>query len=95
MPRGWPPLELREVLAILSALEFEYSGSRGGHDFYVGVRNGQRCKVTVDPKYAPFDAYLLQSMCKQAGCNRNEFYGATSASAAKIAKGKPKEEPAS
>jgi hypothetical protein len=94
MPRGWPPLELREVLAILTALEFTYSGSKGGHDFYVGVRNGKKCKVTVDAKCAPFDAYLLQSMCKQANCKREEFYGASAAAAAKIHKGKKSEQSA-
>ena len=88
MPRGWPPLELREVLAILGALGFSYKNSRGGHDFYVATHNGRKRKVTVDPKCAPFDEYLLQSMCKQAGSNRKEFYGATKSSAAKIAKGK-------
>lgn len=88
MPRGWPPLELREVIAILTTLGFLPSGSKGGHDFYVGERNGRRCKVTVDPKCAPFDDYLLQSMCKQANCKREEFYGATEKTAVKIAKGK-------
>lgn len=88
MPRGWPPLELREVLAILTALEFKDTGSRGGHDFYVATRNGRKCKVTVDPKCAPFDEFLLQSMSHQAGSNRAEFYGATKATAVKIQKGK-------
>jgi predicted RNA binding protein YcfA (HicA-like mRNA interferase family) len=84
MPRAWPPLQLREVLAILSALGFSYKNSRGGHDFYVTVRAGKKYKVTVDPKCAPFDQFLLQSMCKQAGANRAEFYGATPGTAAKI-----------
>jgi hypothetical protein len=84
MPRGWPPLELREVIAILAAFGIHYSHSSGGHDFYVGFLNGQKRKVTVDPKYAPFDAYLLSSMCAQAGLGRKEFYGATKGTAAKI-----------
>lgn len=91
MPRGWPPLELREVVAILQSLGLTYNKSRGGHDFYVGTHNGQKRKVTVDPKCAPFDEFLLQSMCKQAGSNRNEFYGATTGTAAKIYKGKVQE----
>jgi len=84
MPKAWPPLELREVLAILRALQLTYSCSKGGHDFYVGMHNGRKRKVTVDPKCAPFSSYLLQSMCKQAGCTRQEFYGATYKTAAKI-----------
>jgi predicted RNA binding protein YcfA (HicA-like mRNA interferase family) len=84
MPRGWPPLELREVLAILAALGFSYSRSNGGHDFYKGIRNGVPHMVTVDPKYAPFSEDLLRSMCKQAGSNRKEFYGAIKSAAAKI-----------
>jgi predicted RNA binding protein YcfA (HicA-like mRNA interferase family) len=84
MPRGWPPLELREVLAILTALGLSYSHSKGGHDFYKGTRNGKPCTVTVDPKNAPFSVDLLQSMCKQAGSNRKEFYSATKATAAKV-----------
>ena len=50
MPRGWPPLELREVKTILTALGLQYSHSSGGHDFWKGVRNGVPRKVTVDPK---------------------------------------------
>lgn len=92
MPRGWPPLEHRDVIAILTALGFTYKNSKGGHDFYVATRNGNKCKVTVDPKCAPFSEYLLQSMCRQAGSNRTEFYGATQATAVKILKGKEKPE---
>ena len=88
MPRGWPPLELREVIQILTELGFKYDGSKGGHDFYTATKNGRKHKVTVDPKNAPFDEFLLQSMCSQAGSNRKEFYGATKATALKIFKGK-------
>jgi len=84
MPRGWPPLELREVTAILTALGFVYAKSEGGHDFWKGFRGGRGRKVTVDPKEAPFDVFLLQSMCKQAGCTKDEFYGAIPSAAAKI-----------
>ena len=84
MPRGWPPLELREVEAILTVLGLSYSHSNGGHDFWKGVRNGVPCKVTVDPKCAPFSPYLLQCMCKQADSKRKEFYGATPETSKKI-----------
>lgn len=84
MPRGWPPLELRHVLEILTNLGFKYHNSKGGHDFYVGDHNGKKCKVTVDPKEAPFDEFLLKSMCSQANSNRKEFYGACEAAKKKI-----------
>ena len=88
MARGWPPLELREVIDILAVLGLTYSHSKGGHDFYKGVRHDLSSAVTVDPNCAPFSADLLQFMCKQARSNRQEFYGATKKTAVKIAKGK-------
>jgi predicted RNA binding protein YcfA (HicA-like mRNA interferase family) len=84
MPRGWPPLELRQVLEILKNLGLSYTDSKGGHDFYEGTRLGQKCKVTVDPKCAPFCVDLLKSMCSQANSNRKEFYGACKSAKAKI-----------
>lgn len=84
MPRGWPPLELREIKAILNALGLSYAHSKGGHDFYKGTRNEKPCTVTVDPKCAPFSATLLKYMCDQARCTREEFYGATDKTAKKI-----------
>jgi predicted RNA binding protein YcfA (HicA-like mRNA interferase family) len=84
MPRGWPPLELREVRAILTALGLRYSHSKGGHDFWKGVRHGKGCTVTVASHSAPFGADLIQFMADQARANRKEFYGATASTAAKI-----------
>ena len=84
MPRGWPPLELREVIAILSALEIRYASSSGGHDFYKGVRKGQAVSVTVAAHSAPFGSDLIKFMADQARCDRNEFYGATKKTAKKI-----------
>ena len=72
--------------AILRALGLKYSNTEGGHDFWKGVPTGWPCKVTVDPKYAPFSPYLLQFMVRQANPNRKEFYGAIASAAAKIAK---------
>jgi predicted RNA binding protein YcfA (HicA-like mRNA interferase family) len=72
------------VLAILRALGFSYKNSKGGHDHWKGTVKGKACKVTVSPKYAPFNEYLMQSMCKQANCTKQEFYGATPGTASKI-----------
>jgi hypothetical protein len=82
--RGWPPLELRELLDILAALGLSYSHSRGGHDYYKGVRNGEACTVTVASHSAPFGIDLIKFMCDQARSNRKEFYGATERTAKKI-----------
>lgn len=84
MPKKRPPLTEREVVAILEALGFGYSHSEGGHDFYKGFHSGRNWKVTVDPKESPFDDFLLKSMMKQAGADREQFYAATSATAKKI-----------
>lgn len=84
MPRGWPPLELRELLGILNALGLTLSHSKGGHDFYKGTRNGQRCTVTVSSHSAPFGPDLVKFMANQARCSRTEFYGATDKTAKKI-----------
>lgn len=88
MPKRWPPLELREVVAILTALGLSYSHTKGGHDFYKGLRNGKGQRVTVDPKNSPFSDDLLQWMCQQSGASRDEFYNATPGTAVKIAEGK-------
>jgi predicted RNA binding protein YcfA (HicA-like mRNA interferase family) len=84
MPRKYPPLTEREVVANLKALGFGYSHSEGGHDFYKGCHAGRNWKVTVDPKESPFDEFLLKSMMKQAGVSREQFYAATDATAKKI-----------
>lgn len=83
MPKKYPPLETREVVAILRELGFQYSHSEGGHDFYKGSHTGKNWKVTVDPKASPFGDFLLKSMISQAGVTRDQFYAATKGTAAK------------
>jgi|SRR3954464_10943293 predicted RNA binding protein YcfA (HicA-like mRNA interferase family) len=83
MPKKWPPLNVGEVIAILKALGFTYKTTIGGHHQYEGVSRGKRCKVTVSAHEAEFDNYLLPSMCGQANVSRDEFYGATKATARK------------
>lgn len=92
MPRKYPPLTAREVVAILRSLGFGYSHSEGGHDFYKGCHSERNWKVTVDAKESPFDEFLLKSMMKQAGVSREQFYGATSNTASKIDLKSPKPE---
>jgi predicted RNA binding protein YcfA (HicA-like mRNA interferase family) len=83
MPKKYPPLEARDVIAVLRELGFQYSHSEGGHDFYKGTHSGKNWKVTVDPKASPFGDFLLKSMISQAGVSRDQFYGATKNTASK------------
>ena len=85
MPRKYPPLTTQQVTAILAALNFQYTKSKGGHDFYNGTHSGKNWKVTVDPKASPFDDFLLKSMIKQSGYSREAFYSATPNTGKKIA----------
>lgn len=84
MPKKYPPLTSSQVVAILKALNFEYSHSSGGHDFYKATHSGKAHTVTVDEKCSPFDDFLLKSMISQSGYDRKAFYGATKNTAKKI-----------
>lgn len=84
MPKAWPPLKRREVVAILKALGFEYSHTKGGHEHHKGTFGGTHRSVTVSTHIADFDDYLLQMMSRQAGVSRKEFYGATPETKTKI-----------
>jgi predicted RNA binding protein YcfA (HicA-like mRNA interferase family) len=84
MPRGWPPLEHRDVLAIVHALGFAYSHTRGGHAYYKGQWGGQARTCTVSTHVKQFGPDLLKFIVNQIGCTRKEFYGATPQTACKI-----------
>ena len=76
----YPPLTPNEVVAILTALGFEHrQGGRGDHAKYIreASRNRQRAAVTVDMGVRDFHVELIQSMIRQSGFKREEFYGAT------------------
>jgi len=77
MPKKYPPISNRDVVAILKALNFRYSHSAGGHDFYKAEHSGKNWTVTVDEKCSPFDDFLLKSMIGQSGYSREVFYGVT------------------
>lgn len=84
MPRGWPPLDKRDIEAILTALGLAYSHSAGGHDFWKGTRKGKGVRVTVSSHIHEFGPDLIKSMCTQAESDRSEFYGATKSTRKKI-----------
>ena len=84
MPRKYPPLKLREVLAILRSLGFDEKSSVGSHHKYTRIVQGIQRTVTVDHSIDDFDPFLLKSMISQSGFSREEFYCATKETARKI-----------
>ena len=83
--RGYPPLKLAEVIAIVISLGFTLKRTTGSHCHYEGVgADGNRKIVTVDLAVSEFDEFLIKSMVKQCGHDRKKFYGATEKTAKKI-----------
>ena len=67
-----PQLTYKEVITGLKKLGFAKQANKStAHEQWV-ADNPFR-KVTVDKHIAPFDAYLVKSMAKQAGLNVKEF----------------------
>jgi predicted RNA binding protein YcfA (HicA-like mRNA interferase family) len=87
LPQKYPPLKRREVLAILKALGFRCTHSRGSHDYWQRSAedggNTHTFTVTVD-RYPDFSDRILVYMIEQSGVAREEFYGATPKTARKI-----------
>jgi len=77
MPRKYPPLKLREILAILRGLGFVEKSSVGSHHKYTRVVKGRQREVTVDHAIDDFGAFLIKSMINQSGFSREDFYCAT------------------
>ena len=84
MPRKYPPLKLREILAILRSLGFVEKSSVGSHYKYTRIVKGREREVTVDHAIDDFDAFLIKSMINQSGFSREDFYCATKRTARKI-----------
>ena len=86
MPRGWPPLKLREIRGILKSLGFTLrkTQSGGSHECWELVRDDRRYFVHVDLAYPEFDKTLIKRMVIQAGTNKRGFYGATKKTAKKL-----------
>jgi predicted RNA binding protein YcfA (HicA-like mRNA interferase family) len=80
LPKKYPPLIPKEVIEILKAQGFAFKETEGSHAQY---EKGSR-KVTVDMSVKEFDPFLLQSMMRQAGLDRDSFYSSTKAGAKKI-----------
>ncbi len=86
MPRKYPPLKRREVIEILKSLGFKFLRQESTHAHYDGLVRGNRHLVTVDTGYSEFDGDRVKTMIAQSGVTREEFYGATGATARKIGK---------
>lgn len=82
--RKYPPLKQSEMVAILVALGFR-KVRHGEHPCYEREADATRDRkiVPVDD-YEEFDQTLIKLMIHQSGFNRDEFYGATKATARKI-----------
>jgi predicted RNA binding protein YcfA (HicA-like mRNA interferase family) len=78
--RGYPPLKLREVVAIVIALGFSLKLQKGSHAQYERPAHGNqtRAVVTIDTAYDEVkDPRLIKSPMRQAQCATiEEFYNA-------------------
>jgi len=84
MPRRYPPLTVDEVRSILKAWGFTPERTDGSHCTYSGLIKDRVRYVTVDLHYPEFDDKMIKSTISQSGLNREQFYGATKRTAAKI-----------
>jgi predicted RNA binding protein YcfA (HicA-like mRNA interferase family) len=69
----YPPLKCKDVKQILKALGFSYRNTEGSHENWTKDLPRFR-KVTVDCPKAPFSQMLIESMARQAGVSKKEFY---------------------
>jgi len=84
LPKKYPSLTLSEVKQILKFRGFELANTTGSHAQYSKTVNGVSYKVTVDLAENEFYEFLLQSMIRQSGLSRVEFYCSTKSTAKKI-----------
>lgn len=59
---------------MLKSLGFTLRTTKGSHEQWVKDENGKRFKVTVDNHHSPFGPFLVDSMVKQAGVTKKQFY---------------------
>ena len=84
LPRKYPTLSLQEVRAILKARTFVLANTAGSHEQWAGEWDGKPRIVTVDSHHQDFSVGILQSMIRQSGMTREQFYGSTPRTAKKI-----------
>jgi len=86
MPKKYPPLSRREVLAILRALGFEHDRTEGSHANYVATIKERHRVVTVATNKKDFPGPHVKTFIKQSGVSRKTFYTATRSTAKKMPK---------
>jgi predicted RNA binding protein YcfA (HicA-like mRNA interferase family) len=83
VPRGWPPLTWREIVACLEALGFVYDRTESSHRVY--VHPTRRLTVPVDTNWNPCSGPTVKHVViLQARLSRDAFYGSTKATRRKI-----------
>lgn len=76
MSGAYPPLTCKQVKQVLKNLGFAFRDQKGSHENWVRSEPAPFRKVTVDCPKAPFSQMLLESMARQAGVSKKEFYRA-------------------
>lgn len=71
-----PPLTCKQVKQILVVLGFSFKEQRGSHESWTREVPPPFRKVTVDCPNAPFSQMLIESMARQAGATKKQFYKA-------------------
>lgn len=74
MARFFKPLDCRDVKKILKNLGFVFRNQEGSHENWVRHEPPPFRKVTVDCPKEPFSHMLTESMARQAGVTKKEFY---------------------
>jgi predicted RNA binding protein YcfA (HicA-like mRNA interferase family) len=75
MGKKLPKLKPREVKANLTQLGFRWKRTDGSHETWERLADAKRKRriVTVDVGKAQFDDYLMKSMIRQSGFDKDEF----------------------
>ncbi|MGH9537815.1 MAG: type II toxin-antitoxin system HicA family toxin [Terriglobales bacterium] len=76
MGKKFPKLKPSEVKANLRSLNFKHKRTTGSHETWERLADPimpQRQVVQVDVAKSQFDDYLMKSMIRQSGFDRDEF----------------------
>lgn len=67
-------LTSKEVSIGLSLLDFIHKRTAASHEQWIGYREGRKFLVTVDKPQSPYHIRLIESMAKQAGIDKKQFF---------------------
>jgi Predicted periplasmic or secreted lipoprotein len=72
--RKYLPIRPKRIRAVLVNHSFSLKRTKGDHEQWEGVVNGERKIVTV-PNYSELkDPDLIKSIIRQSGLSRDDFY---------------------